>query len=94
MLFRIAQEQANNVLKHAEARNLIIELVMKENAVDLSISDDGKGFDLEKVKGQKGLGLSNISSRAELFNGEVNIVTAPGKGCKMKIHVPIQFNKH
>ena len=92
-LFRIAQEQANNVLKHAEARNLIIELVMEENAVDLSISDDGKGFELDNVKGKKGLGLSNISSRAELFNGEVNIVTAPGKGCKMKIHIPIQFNK-
>ena len=92
MLFRIAQEQTNNVLKHAQARNLIIELVMEDNAVDLSISDDGKGFDLETVKGKKGMGLSNISSRAELFNGQVNIVTAPGKGCKMKIHVPIQFN--
>ena len=91
MLFRIAQEQANNVLKHAEARNLIIELIMEENAVDLSISDDGKGFDMDSVKGKKGLGLSNISSRAELFNGEVNIVSAPGKGCKMKIHVPIQI---
>lgn len=91
MLFRIIQEQVNNVLKHAAAKNLVIELIADSegHAVDLTISDDGKGFELDKVRSKKGVGLSNIASRAQLFNGSVHIVTSPGEGCKLKINVPI-----
>jgi signal transduction histidine kinase len=91
MLFRIIQEQVNNVLKHAAAHNLVIELIAdaEGNSIDLTISDDGKGFELEKVRSKKGVGLSNISSRVQLFNGSVHIVTAAGEGCKLKINVPI-----
>jgi PAS domain S-box-containing protein len=91
MLFRIIQEQVNNVLKHSMARNLVIELIAEADgrSVDLTISDDGKGFEPEKVRSNKGVGLSNISSRAQLFNGSVHIVTAVGEGCKLKINVPI-----
>lgn len=92
MLFRIIQEQVNNVLKHSGARNLIIELLLEEteNRVELNITDDGKGFDPENVKGKKGLGLSNIMSRADLFGGKVTIMSAPGHGCKLRVQVPIQ----
>jgi PAS domain S-box-containing protein len=89
MLFRIIQEQVNNVLKHAEAGKLVIELIMHEKLISLSITDNGKGFELEKVRFKKGVGLSNIESRANLFNGKVAITTAPGKGCKLFIQVPI-----
>jgi PAS domain S-box-containing protein len=91
MLFRIIQEQVNNVLKHASAKNLVIELIADSegHAIDLTISDDGKGFELDKVRSKKGVGLSNIASRAQLFNGSVHIVTALGEGCKLKINVPI-----
>jgi PAS domain S-box-containing protein len=91
MLFRIIQEQVNNVLKHASAKNLVIEMIADSegHAVDLTISDDGKGFELDKVRLKKGVGLSNIASRAQLFNGSVHIVTALGEGCKLKINVPI-----
>jgi PAS domain S-box-containing protein len=89
MLFRIIQEQVNNVLRHAKATHLIIELNTAGNMIDLTIIDDGQGFDMEKVKLKKGVGLSNIISRAELFNGKVAIKTAPGKGCSLNINVPI-----
>ncbi|MBC7850951.1 MAG: PAS domain S-box protein, partial [Chitinophagaceae bacterium] len=89
MVFRITQEQVNNVMKHANAKNLIIELFAEANMIDISIADDGQGFDLDAVKHKKGVGLSNISSRAELFNGKVKIVTAPGKGCSLNINLPI-----
>jgi signal transduction histidine kinase len=81
----------NNVLKHSMARNLVIELIAEADgrSVDLTISDDGKGFEPEKVRSKKGVGLSNITSRAQLFNGTVHIVTALGQGCKLKINVPI-----
>ena len=89
MLFRIIQEQINNVLKHADAKNVVIELMIDGHVVNLAVSDDGKGFDFEEVKNHKGVGLQNIASRTELFNGKINIVTAPDKGCKLNIHVPI-----
>ncbi len=88
-LFRIIQEQINNVLKHSGARNLIIELVLeeKENLIELNITDDGKGFD--PAGARKGLGLSNIMSRADLFGGKVTIVSAPGQGCQLKVRLPL-----
>lgn len=89
MLFRIIQEQVSNVLRHAEAKRIIIDLKLKGKLINLSIVDNGKGFELDKVKFKKGVGLSNIESRAHLFNGEVSITTAPGKGCKLFIQVPI-----
>jgi len=89
MLFRIIQEQINNVLKHSDARNLIIELILEEtdNNIELSITDDGKGFNPEKVR-KNGLGLSNIMSRADLFGGKVTIQSSPGHGCKLRVQVP------
>ena len=92
MLFRIIQEQVNNVLKHSSAKNLIIELLLEEteNRIELNITDDGKGFDPQKVKGKKGLGLSNIMSRADLFGGKVTIKSSPGRGCQLRVLVPIQ----
>jgi PAS domain S-box-containing protein len=91
MLFRIIQEQVNNVLKHSGARNLIIELLLEdtENRIELNITDDGKVFNPEEVKGKKGLGLSNIMSRADLFGGKVTIMSAPGHGCKLRVQVPV-----
>ena len=90
MLFRIIQEQVTNVLKHAEATNLVIELMVDSGAISLSITDNGKGFDTEKVKTKKGVGLYNIENRTELFNGKMNMVTTPGNGCKLNINIPLK----
>jgi signal transduction histidine kinase len=89
-LFRIIQEQMNNVLKHSGAHHLIIELVLEEaeNRIDLNITDDGRGFDPGNVS-KKGLGLSNIMSRADLFGGKVTILSSPGQGCKLRVQVPL-----
>lgn len=89
MLFRITQEQVNNTLKHAQASQLNIELLLDEAFIYLTIQDDGVGFDYSKVRGKKGIGLSNMASRAELFNGKINMITAPGKGCTLQVTVPI-----
>jgi PAS domain S-box-containing protein len=90
MLFRIIQEQVNNVLKHSGARNLIIELVLEESdhGIELNITDDGKGF-VPSAVGKMGLGLSNITSRASLFGGKVTIQSAPGNGCKLRVQIPL-----
>jgi PAS domain S-box-containing protein len=91
MLFRITQEQVNNVIKHANATNLVIELISEDDTINIAITDNGQGFDPDQVKFKKGVGLSNITSRAELFNGKVTIDTAPGKGCTLNIHLPISI---
>ncbi|MEJ7736305.1 MAG: PAS domain S-box protein [Chitinophagaceae bacterium] len=87
MLFRIVQEQVNNVLKHAEAKNLAVQISVDSVVIELVITDDGKGFDPALIRHKKGTGLSNITSRVDLYNGKVNIITAPGKGCKMIVNV-------
>jgi PAS domain S-box-containing protein len=86
-LYRIVQEQINNVVKHSSAGNVLIELFAEENNIHLIITDDGQGFDLNTVK--KGQGLKNMRSRAELLNGTTEMITSPGNGCKLKVIIPL-----
>jgi PAS domain S-box-containing protein len=87
-LFRIIQEQFNNIVKHAGARNVFIKLETDaiKKLVLVEIRDDGKGFDTKKVK--KGLGFINIRNRVELFNGKMDISSQPGKGCHLRLSMP------
>ena len=85
MVYRIIQEQLNNIVKHAEANSVYIELCLDDNGLSLKIEDDGKGFDLQ-VK-RTGIGLRNIHSRLEMFDGSLDIDTAIGKGCRLSMMV-------
>lgn len=85
--YRIIQEQLSNILKYAKAKNASITIDVGEMLYSLSIKDDGIGFDPDKKT--KGIGLKNIESRCSLFNGTMDLITAPGKGCKMKIQLPV-----
>ena len=82
-LYRIIQEQLNNILKHAQATHVKIHLDSDCDHVNLLISDNGKGFDTSVQR--KGIGITNIMSRAELFNGNVKIDSAPGLGCRLEV---------
>jgi PAS domain S-box-containing protein len=88
MLFRIIQEQVNNVIKHAHASKLLIAISYEPKNVRLEITDNGKGFDLNKVNMKNGLGLSNIMSRAAIFNAKVQVNTSLGEGCQLVIDLP------
>lgn len=87
MIFRIIQEQVNNVLKHAEATRISIQLKVDNKEIELVITDNGKGFDQGIIKTKKGVGLSNIASRVDLFNGTMEIISAPGKGCQLNVKI-------
>jgi len=82
-LYRIVQEQLKNILKYAAASLIEINLGQSGNHISISISDNGKGFNLANVK--KGIGFANIRRRAELFGGNMVIVSAPGKGCRVEV---------
>jgi PAS domain S-box-containing protein len=88
-LFRIIQEQLNNIMKHAAAKKAVIQLTRAGQNVDLKISDNGKGFDIKKMR--KGLGFMNMKNRAELFGGRVQINSQPGKGCQVHVNFPIEM---
>jgi PAS domain S-box-containing protein len=85
-MFRIIQEQLNNILKHANAKNVNIEFIMDAGNITLTIHDDGQGFDTGKKK--NGIGLKNIISRIESLNGKVKIDSSPGKGCSLVMNIP------
>lgn len=82
-IYRIIQEQLNNILKHAAATIVNVHMDLYPEAIQLSIEDNGKGFNSGLRR--KGIGITNIISRAELFNGIVKIDTAPGKGCRLEV---------
>jgi two-component system sensor histidine kinase UhpB len=86
VLYRIAQEQLNNIGKYAKASHVVITLRADEMEVFFSIDDDGVGFDVTRKS--KGIGLKNIRSRVDFYAGKMMIVSAPGKGCSLTITIP------
>lgn len=89
LLYRCIQESVNNVIKHAEATHLSIQLVKDTEGISISIEDNGKGFDQSQADLKEGIGLSNIRSRTALLKGTVDIDTTPGKGTLLIIYVPL-----
>lgn len=87
MVFRIVQEQVNNILKHSKATDAEVKLAVSRKILNITVSDNGVGFDPKKKT--RGIGLNNITSRAELYHGQVELVTGPGKGCILKVTIPI-----
>lgn len=86
-VYRIVQEQTNNIVKYANASKATISINEQDQFLHVLIQDNGRGFD-SNVK-SKGIGLCNIVNRIESFNGTVQIETHPGNGCKLKIAVPL-----
>ncbi len=86
-LYRIAQEQLNNIEKHSKASLVTVSIHADRHQANMIIKDNGIGFDRKKKR--PGIGLTNISNRAESFNGAVKIVSEPGKGCSLLVNIPI-----
>lgn len=80
-VYRIAQELVNNALKHANAKQIEVQLFTEKNRVSLQVIDNGTGFNPTMASGQTaGKGLKNINDRITAFNGHLEIVSEPGKG--------------
>ena len=82
-LFRMIQEQVNNILKHANATRIKINILQTDTHLYTSIIDNGIGFDINTKK--KGMGIANINNRSSLYNGVVTFITAPGQGCELNL---------
>jgi signal transduction histidine kinase len=86
-LYWIAQEILNNVIKHAHAKVVQVELSGAEGCVRLAIEDDGVGFDPELAEQSGGYGLQNIRERAEKIGAKSTISSIPGRGTKITIEI-------
>jgi signal transduction histidine kinase len=87
--YRIVNELVNNSLRHSEAKNINVQLIIDDARVHFIVEDDGKGFDTAQVEAQGGTGLKNIRSRVTSLGGKLELISAPGKGTE----VNVEFNK-
>ena len=92
VLFRVIQECFQNIIKHAEATHVNIDFTYHPTSLEISIQDDGKGFEFNPAKltsASGGLGLMNIFNRVKLVGGEANVDSSIGKGTQILLKVPI-----
>ena len=89
-LYRIAQEALHNVVKHARAGRVEVHLVRNGDSVELTVGDDGQGFDAARTrKESRGLGLISMSERVRLAKGTLSVVTEQDKGTQVRVRLPI-----
>jgi len=89
VMYRIIQELINNVIKHAQAQYIFIQLSKNEHQLTLTVEDDGKGFDVKNINTVKGFGLTNIQSRVNYLKGKLDIDSSEGKGTSIFIEIPV-----
>lgn len=92
-LFRVVQEAINNIVRHAGAENVAINLEFRPNSVSAEIEDDGKGFEAEGVRSAsvdgRGLGLLGMKERIELLGGTFRLESKPNYGARVWFEVPV-----
>ncbi|MBB2146466.1 tetratricopeptide repeat protein [Pedobacter sp. LMG 31464] len=88
VLYRVIQEAVNNVIKHAKANSLDIQLTKDEEGINAMIEDNGKGFDITQLEKFEGIGLKNIRTRVIYLNGTVDFSSKPGQGTLIAIFIP------
>jgi signal transduction histidine kinase len=87
-LYRVAQETLHNAASHARARHVLVSLTSREEELELSVRDDGCGFELAAARRCGGLGLLSIDERVRLVGGAVELRTAPGRGTMVSVRIP------
>lgn len=86
-LYRIAQEALNNVLRHAQATAVAVGLATGDGWVELTVADNGVGFDPQAASASGGMGLSNIRQRVEELGGSLDITSQPGQGAQVRVRI-------
>ncbi len=90
MIYRIIQESVQNVLKHAHATQLNISIYAENSEIDITIEDNGVGFESQNPALSESQGLKNIRSRIEYLNGKAEINSQPGKGTVLAFFIPFE----
>ena len=94
LIFRVAQEALTNVLKHAQAKHVVIRLAQRQDEwLQFLIVDDGRGFDVDaafaKASDGHSTGLASMRERVRLFGGRFTVVSRPGEGMQLRVLIPL-----
>ncbi|KUG12181.1 two-component sensor histidine kinase [Elizabethkingia sp. HvH-WGS333] len=89
IIYRIIQELVNNAIKHADASEIIIQVSQEENMLNLTVEDNGKGFDHKGLNVKKTAGFHNIESRVQFLKGTMNIMSELNIGTSIELQIPI-----
>lgn len=95
MLYRIAQEGLTNIVRHAQARHVEVNLGQTGNVILMRLEDDGRGFSPQQLAAEpnaRHLGLISMHERASLVGGTLDVYSAPGKGTRIDVRIPIMEN--
>ena len=90
VLYRVMQECVSNIIKHAAASQISIQLVQHDAHLNLTIEDNGKGFDVNDLTKFEGIGIKNMTSRVEFLNGTIHFDSTQGRGTTIMIDVPLK----
>ena len=93
-VFRIFQETLTNIVRHAGATTVKIDLKQHKDKLVLEVQDNGRGMTGEDLAGSKSLGLLGMRERATMLDGEVNIIGQQGKGTTVGVHIPLHRKRH
>jgi signal transduction histidine kinase len=88
--FRVTQEALRNVARHARARSVRVSLRSVDGGLQVAVTDDGEGFDVNQPSGRPSLGLQSMRERVRLLEGELEIESAPGHGTTILAWVPLK----
>jgi signal transduction histidine kinase len=88
-VYRIVQELTNNIIKHAAATKSLVQIIAKDNTLNITVEDDGKGFDVSSLRLASGIGYKNTQSRIEFLKGKIDIQSKHGEGTSVYIEIPL-----
>ena len=93
VVYRIVQELINNAVKHSEASKIIVQVMRhNEEHINITVEDNGKGFNFDEMKTKNSAGLQNIQSRVNYLNGKMDIQSEVGKGTS--VYIECEFNQN
>ncbi|WAC12450.1 sensor histidine kinase [Dyadobacter pollutisoli] len=91
LIFRVLQELLSNIVKHAKATNIVVNVDYQHTHLSITVQDNGNGFDVEQIFKSKssGLGLTNIKNRVNMIDGSFSIKSSPASGTVATIKIPV-----
>lgn len=90
-LFRILQESLNNISKHANAKNVTVSLIQEGKNIELTIHDDGIGFDKKQIKDKRSFGIMGMKERVTITGGVFDVNSIQNQGTTIKVSIPLKI---